>query len=150
MVKTVVLGDLFASTARAWVNPVNCVGVSGRGLAKAFKSRFPHNHAAYAAECARGGLKPGGLFPVFSGQLHPEWIVNFATKNHWRDHSKLSAIHYGLLALDDWCVHAGVRTVALPAVGCGLGGLAWEPVDALVHDVFGKSHGVVVTLYAPL
>lgn len=122
-------GNLFDSGADVLVNTVNCVGVSGRGLALQFKEKFPWPQKVYETHCKVKTLKPGHLLfsPTKEGFVDPPWVCHFATKDHWRDPSKLEWIESGLRSLQDYLLSVSDKvTVALPPVGCGLGGLNWE------------------------
>lgn len=93
-------GDILTCQAEALVNPINCVGVMGRGLALQFKRAFPANFTAYAAECRCGEVQPGRMFVFETGALTGPWyIINFPTKRHWRDQSRIEDIRDGLTAL---------------------------------------------------
>lgn len=119
-------GDLFAEDVEALVNAVNCVGVMGRGVALQFKRTFPENFKAYAEHCKRREMRPGRVF-VFETANHdnPRYIINFPTKRHWRDKSRLEDIESGLKSLVRAIEQRRIRSTALPALGCGLGGLDW-------------------------
>ena len=147
-------GDIFSSGAEALVNPVNCVGVSGRGLAAAFKQRYPENFAIYKEACDRGTLRPGGLVMTNlareSGDDGPRFIVNLPTKDHWRSSSRLSYIEEGLESLVAVIMIHGIRSVALPALGCGLGKLSWDDVHELMMQAFEPLPDVEVTVFEPL
>ena len=82
-------GDILEADAEALVNTVNCVGVMGRGVALDFKNAFPDNFKAYSVACDRGEVQPGRMFVFDTGQLSPRWIVNFPTKRHWREKSRM-------------------------------------------------------------
>ncbi len=146
---TVVSGDLFTSGCAALVNPVNCVGVMGKGLALAFKTRWPDLFTEYAAECRSGRLRPG---TVHAWQMPAcgTWIVNVPTKRHWRDPSRLDDVTAGIDALARWINEIRPPSVAVPALGCGLGGLPWETVrgetEARLREV---ARFVSVRLYQP-
>jgi O-acetyl-ADP-ribose deacetylase (regulator of RNase III) len=146
----VVSGDLFEADVDAITNAVNCVGVMGRGIALAFKNRFPKNFIAYKQACDDGVLRPGSVFVFDRGDYeHPRYIVNFPTKDHWRNASKLTDIEAGLRALIDKIDRLGIRSIALPALGCGLGGLDWETVRDAVETTFAEQVSVTVRLYSP-
>lgn len=131
---TVVSGSIFAvaPTMDAIVNPVNCVGVMGKGLALEYKNRFLLNYMAYKAHCDAGMMKPGQLF-CFEQLDAPKWIVNFATKDHWRDPSQMDWIASGLSQLREWLLVNDVQSIAIPALGVGLGGLPWGDVKRQVE-----------------
>lgn len=121
-------GNLLEDDAEVLVNTVNCVGVMGKGVALAFKRRFPLNFDYYKSKCDRRLLDPGDVY-VFKGN---PTIVNFATKNHWRDGSDLEWIDLGLRSLYAFILDDKVKTIAIPKLGCGNGGLDWKDVNALV------------------
>jgi O-acetyl-ADP-ribose deacetylase (regulator of RNase III) len=128
-----VRGNIFESGLAALVNPVNCEGVMGKGLAFAFKEKFPDNYEQYRAACKRGGgLTVGKCF------AHQEktgiWIINFPTKLHWRNPSKLEWIKEGLDDMVRLISELDIPSAAVPALGCGLGGLSWFPVKTMITD----------------
>jgi O-acetyl-ADP-ribose deacetylase (regulator of RNase III) len=137
-------GSIFDTEAEALVNPVNCVGVMGAGLALEFRRRFPRNYLRYRNACANGILDPGGL--LWSSialeedlrNVQADWVLNFATKLHWRDSSKLEYIENGLKELAFVLKGLEIGSVAVPALGCGLGGLNWADVKALTYEHLDK------------
>jgi O-acetyl-ADP-ribose deacetylase (regulator of RNase III) len=144
-------GDILESEAQALVNPVNCVGVMGKGLALQFKQRYPANFIFYEQACAEGCVRPGHMLvfelePIVSGQV-PQVIINFPTKRHWRDESLMVDIHHGLDALAFELIRRRIRHVALPALGCGLGGLVWADVKELIEDRLAQLEQVRVDVY---
>ena len=128
-----VTGDLLSADSEALVNSVNCVGVMGRGIALAFKRRFPDNFKAYKAACDWGELQTGRMFVFETSELTPRFIINFPTKQHWRDRSRLADIKAGLSALVAEVERRRIQSVALPPLGCGLGGLKWTDVKPCIH-----------------
>jgi O-acetyl-ADP-ribose deacetylase (regulator of RNase III) len=142
-------GDLFAENVDALVNAVNTVGVMGKGLALAFKQRFPENFAAYRAACDAGDLVPGKMFVFDRGDRSPRWIVNFPTKRHWRDASRLDDIRAGLASLIEEVQLRGIRSIALPALGCGLGGLAWSTVRPSIIEACTRLPAVRFVIFPP-
>ncbi len=145
-----VRGDLFKSGAEALVNPVNCVGVMGKGLALAFKDAFPANFEAYEAACRRGEVQPGRMFVFDTGSpTPPRFIVNFPTKRHWRDKSRIEDVRAGLSALAAELRARKIRSVAVPPLGCGLGGLQWAEVRPLVEQALAALPEVEVLVYEP-
>ena len=113
----------------ALVNPVNCVGVMGKGLALGFKQHFPDNFNAYKQACQAGKVRPGQLFNFSEGNVV---IVNFPTKVHWRDPSRYEWIEQGLEALAAELPRLNVAAIAIPKIGTGLGGLSWPKVRDLI------------------
>lgn len=143
-------GDILNADVEALVNTVNCVGVMGRGIALQFKNMFPQNFEAYAAACARGELTPGRMFVFETGALtNPKFIINFPTKRHWRGKSRLLDIEQGLQALGDEVKARGIRSIAIPPLGAGLGGLDWSEVRPLIVDAAANFPGVEVAIYEP-
>lgn len=122
-------GSIFNSGASAIVNPVNCVGVMGGGLAKAFADRYPEMERDYNMYCASGLLRPGMVHSYYSNLEEDPIILNLPTKDDWRDPSTIEYVHDGLMALATFLNRFNIDSVAVPALGCGLGGLAWEPVE---------------------
>ena len=122
-------GDIFASQAQTLVNPVNCRGVMGAGLALAFKQRYPKMFAAYVQACKSGELRPG--YPMLYRASQP-WILNFPTKDHWRTPAKLTYLEQGLAFFAAHYQQIGITSIAFPKLGAGLGGLPWPEVGPLM------------------
>ncbi len=142
-------GNLLDSGAEALVNTVNTVGVSGKGIALMFKEAFPENFRAYAAACKAGDLAPGGLFITERrDMLGPRWIVNFATKDHWRSPSRLEWIGAGLADLRREIETRGIGSIAIPPLGAGNGGLDWAKVKPLISQALAGLD-VAVTVFEP-
>ncbi len=143
-------GDLLTADVAALVNPVNCVGVMGRGLALQFKNAFPDNFTAYAAACRRGRVKPGRLFVHPTGQrVNPRYIINFPTKRHWREDSRMADIEAGLAALVQTIRERSIQSLAVPPLGCGLGGLSWREVRPRLEQALGDAGEVRVVVFEP-
>jgi O-acetyl-ADP-ribose deacetylase (regulator of RNase III) len=143
-------GDILHEETEAVVNPVNCVGVMGKGVALQFKAAFPSNFLEYAAACRRGEVVPGKVFVHETGQLtNPRFIINFPTKRHWRDKSRIEDIESGLRSLRHEIESRGIKSVAIPALGCGLGGLRWSEVRPLIEQTLGVPNGVRVVVFEP-
>lgn len=143
-------GDIFSSHADALVNSVNCVGVMGRGVALQFKNAFPANFLAYAAACDRGEVQPGRMFVFETGQLTPpRFIINFPTKRHWRGKSRIEDIDSGLTALAMVIRERGIKSVALPPLGSGLGGLNWPDVKQRIEVALQSLDDVLILVYEP-
>jgi O-acetyl-ADP-ribose deacetylase (regulator of RNase III) len=139
-------GDIFerAAEGAVLVNPVNCVGVSGKGLAKEFKRRFPKQQRQYECLCGIGHVRPGKV-------LFFDPVVYFPTKNHWRNPSEIDWIRDGLIDLREFIEleHNIGRSLAVPALGCGLGGLSWSDVLPLIYKHLGDMPHRDVWLYPP-
>ena len=144
------IGDLFTEDAEALVNTVNCVGVMGRGVAYQFKVSFPANYKAYKAACDRHLVQPGKMFVYETGQLEgPRLIINFPTKRHWRGKSRIEDIEVGLQSLRREIEDRDIRSIALPPLGSGLGGLNWRIVRNLIEDALGDCVDREVVVYEP-
>ncbi|MBD3004739.1 macro domain-containing protein [Streptomyces sp. 5-10] len=136
-------GDLFKSGSHTLVNPVNCEGVMGAGLALQFKQRYPGMFARYRVLCRAGNIVPGSImFDDGDGQH----IANLATKGYWRSPSRLEWIDDGLTTLAQHIEEEGVPSVAVPPLGCGLGGLDFRDVFPLMVRHL-KSDSCHVMLY---
>ena len=143
-------GDLLQAEAEAIVNTVNCVGVMGRGIALQMRNAFPDNYRAYAAACDRGEVVPGRMFVTETGRLgNPRWIINFPTKRHWKGRSRLADIDAGLVALVGEVRRLGIRSIAVPPLGCGLGGLDWSDVRPRIEQAFAGLPDVRALVYEP-
>lgn len=142
-------GDILEADAEALVNTVNCVGAMGRGIALQFKHAYPDNFKEYAAACKRGDVQPGRMLVHDTGQLSPRWIVNFPTKRHWRGRSRLEDIRSGLEALVAEIADREIRSIAVPPLGSGLGGLDWPIVRDVIEDALAAVPDVRVLLYEP-
>ncbi len=122
----------------------------GRGIALQFKEHFPENFKAYAAACKREEVQPGQMFITERGGLGlPHYLINFPTKRHWKGKSRLSDIEAGLKALAADIQRLSIRSVALPPLGAGLGGLDWADVRPLIVVALGNLPGVQVIVYEP-
>ena len=143
-------GNILEAEAEALVNTVNCVGIMGRGIALQFKESFPENFKAYAAACARGAVEPGRMFMFDTGELTlPRDIINFPTKRHWRGKSRVEDIESGLVALVGEIRLRGIRSIAIPPLGSGLGGLDWADVKPLIARALNDLPGVQVEVFEP-
>ena len=142
-------GDIIAEDAEALVNTVNCVGVMGRGIALQFKKAFPENFKSYAAACKRNEVQPGRMFVFETGQMYPRYIINFPTKRHWRGKSRMEDIDAGLTALAKEIQALNIRSIALPPLGSGLGGLAWSEVRPRIESMLRGFDDLKVVLFEP-
>ena len=123
-------GDIFKSSAQTIVNPVNCVGVMGKGLALSFKKRYPKMFEQYKKVCEKYLLTIGKLM-LFHEKDH--WILLFPTKDHWRNPSKLEYIEKGLAKFVQTYAEKGIYSIAFPRLGCGCGEQNWEDVRLLME-----------------
>lgn len=147
-----VQGNLLQRTdVEALVNPVNCKGVMGKGIALQFKRAFPENYRAYQKSCRNNEVRPGKMF-VFklNVAMDPQYIINFPTKRHWKSKSRIEDIESGLKALIQEVEQRKIKSIAIPALGSGLGGLNWDDVRPMIERAFeGLSGHVRVLLYGP-
>lgn len=151
----VISGDLFESGAQTLVNAVNCVGVMGKGIALEFKSRFPDMYMDYQRRCRDGNVKPGVPYLYkhgWSPRVNPRgpWVLNFPTKRHWRDPSRLEDIVAGLEYVRRHCHDWAITSMAVPALGVGNGGLEWGVVLPVLQEHLELLRGVDVKIYEPL
>ena len=143
-------GDILAEDVEALVNTVNCVGVMGRGIALQFKKAFPENFRVYAAACRRGEVQPGRMFVVGTGALtNPRYIVNFPTKRHWRGNSRIEDIDAGLKDLATVIRERDIRSIAVPPLGAGLGGLEWSDVRPRIEQTLQDFNDLDVVVFEP-
>jgi O-acetyl-ADP-ribose deacetylase (regulator of RNase III) len=143
-------GNLLEAEVEAVVNTVNTVGVMGKGIALMFKEAYPANFRDYSAACARGEIVVGRMYVTGRESLHgPRWIINFPTKQHWRGPSHLDWIENGLVDLRRVIEAKQIRSVAVPPLGTGNGGLRWSEVRRLILKVLDGLEGVDVLVYEP-
>jgi O-acetyl-ADP-ribose deacetylase (regulator of RNase III) len=143
-------GDLLTADVEALVNTVNCVGIMGRGVALQFKERFPANFKAYETACRRDEVQPGRMFIFETGTLtNPKFIINFPTKRHWRGKSRMDDIDSGLLALSNEIRSRGIKSIAIPPLGSGLGGLDWSDVRPRIEAALRGFNDLRVVIYEP-
>ena len=143
-------GDLLEEKADALVNTVNCVGVMGKGIALQFKRTFPDNFKHYKEACTAGDVQPGKMFIVPTQEsIHPQYIINFPTKRHWRSKSKLEDVQEGLVDLVEQVQKLNIGAIAIPPLGCGNGGLDWAIVKPLIIEAFEPLPDVRVILFEP-
>lgn len=144
-------GNLLTAPAEALVNTVNTEGVMGKGIALQFKQAFPDMYKSYQSACKNSEIKLGKVHVYDLGGLvgGPRWIINFPTKGHWRSKSKLDSIQTGLEDLIRIVGELNIRSIAIPPLGCGLGGLNWNDVQPAIEDAFATIPDVEVLLYPP-
>lgn len=144
------IGNLLESNAEALVNTVNTVGIMGKGIALQFKERFPTNYKVYKKACKDGTIDIGKILVVNEKMLHDEkWIINFPTKKHWRSTSKIEYIEEGLKDLVQVIDKHQFRSIAIPPLGCGYGGLDWKIVKALIEKYLGDIKTTEIFVYEP-
>jgi O-acetyl-ADP-ribose deacetylase (regulator of RNase III) len=145
-------GNLFETKAEALINAVNCVGVMGKGIALQFKQKFPADYFnAYKLACQTGELAIGSVqvYELKNAQTNPRYIINFPTKRHWREQSRIEYIEGGLQSLIEAVERYKIKSIAMPALGCGLGGLDYEEVKPLIEKAFSDLPKVEVLLFVP-
>lgn len=143
-------GDILQAEAEALVNTVNTVGVMGRGIALQFRKAFPENFRKYEHACEHGQVRLGHMFLYETGRLTgPKYIINFPTKRHWKGHSRIEYIQDGLRDLVRVIREQKIRSIAIPPLGCGLGGLEWSEVRPLIVEAMQPLTGLRVLLYEP-
>jgi len=143
--------NILSAPVQAIVNPVNCVGVMGAGLARQIAQAFPEILPAYKDACRTGKIAPGKLFvhDVIRPDGRRGLVVDLPTKRHWKDPSHRADIEQGLAALV-FEIHARkIETLAVPALGCGLGGLSWPTVQGLLEKTFVPLQNVRVFVCPP-
>lgn len=143
-------GNLLKAEAQAVVNTVNCDGYMGKGIALQFKQAFPANFEAYRVACNHKEIKPGRMF-VFEtdSMINPKLIINFPTKRHWREKSHIEDIDSGLKSLVEEIKARHITSIAIPPLGCGLGGLSWNVVRPKIENAFKSLSDVEVILFEP-
>jgi O-acetyl-ADP-ribose deacetylase (regulator of RNase III) len=152
-------GNLLEAKTEALVNAVNCVGVMGKGIALQFRREFSEDYFKdYKRACQSGELAIGKVHvyelktPKFDAPVSafsPRFIVNFPTKNHWREQSRITDIESGLQSLVEAIKENEIKSMAMPALGCGLGGLDYAEVKPLIEEAFVHLPNVKVLLFVP-
>ena len=143
-------GNLIEADAETLVNTVNCDGFMGKGIALQFKQAYPENFKVYERACRAGEVEPGRMLVFPTGSLiNPKYIINFPTKRHWREKSRIHYITAGLRALIEETRRLRIGSIAVPPLGCGLGGLDWREVRPMIEKAFADLPNVRVTLFEP-
>lgn len=151
-------GNIFDIDVDAIINPVNCIGVMGRGLALQFKNRYPGNFQNYVKACNHGVVTPGVMFTYERKDVdfetnqfvNPRYIINFPTKRHWREPSYIEDIEAGLYALVEEIKRLNISSIAIPALGAGLGGLPWSLVRSRMDAILSNLDDVTILIFEPL
>lgn len=150
MMITFTEGNLLEADAEALVNTVNTVGVMGKGVALMFKDSFPKNFRAYEQACKANALRVGAMFVTETNEfLGPKWIVNFPTKSHWRFPSRIEWIKEGLHDLKRVILERKIKSIAIPPLGAGNGGLQWQEVRSLIESELRELQNVKIIVYEP-
>jgi len=145
-----VTGNLLAASDEALVNTVNTVGIMGKGIALQFKDTYPNNFQVYQQACKDGTIIPGKLLVTKEATLssEPKWIINFPTKKDWKHRSKYEYIEEGLKDLVRVISQYRIKSIAIPPLGCGNGGLDWSQVKTLMEKYLGTLE-IDVHIYQP-
>lgn len=147
---TYTTGNLLEADVDALVNTVNTVGVMGKGIALMFKERFPKNMQEYADACKSGEVQTGKMFVTSTDELvGAKWIVNFPTKQHWRAKSQMNWIEEGLQDLRRFIVENNVKSIAIPPLGAGNGGLNWDEVKPRIENALADLQDIDIIIYEP-
>jgi len=143
-------GNLLQADVEALINAVNTEGVMGKGIALQFKRAFPAMFQEYEREAKAGRLETGRVHVFDVGASKgPRWVINFPTKRSWRQPSRLEWIRTGLESLVEEVQRRGIQSLAVPALGCGNGGLTWAEVFPLIQESFARVPSVRVLVYPP-
>ncbi len=144
-------GNILRAATVALVNTVNCDGFMGRGIAAQFKRAYRDNFLGYEAACKRGEVVPGKMFVFATQQLtNPRFIINFPPQRHWRGMRRMEDIEAGLKALVGEVQERHIESIAIPPLGCGLGGLDWADVRPRIEQAFARLPGGRVLLFEPV
>lgn len=147
---TYTTGNLLEADVEALVNTVNTVGVMGKGVALMFKERFSKNMEEYAEACKLGDIQTGKMFITHTDELSgATWIVNFPTKQHWRNKSKMEWIESGLQDLRKFIIEKNIKSIAIPPLGAGNGGLKWHEVKPRIVEALNDLEDVDIFVYEP-
>lgn len=142
-------GNLFDEKVDAYVNAVNCVGVMGKGIALEFKKRYYDVFEKYKYECLKGSVYPGKILSIKVDKEYPKWIIHFFTKNHWKELSKIEYIEKGLDELRNELEILKINSLAMPALGCGLGGLNFGDVKKLIEQKLSFFENKKIIVFEP-
>lgn len=145
-----ITGNILDSDAQALVNTVNTMGIMGKGIALQFKEKFPTNFKLYASACKKGEVMIGKMFVVKENTLSGEKIIiNFPTKTTWKKSSEYDYIENGLIDLVEVIKQKQIKSIALPPLGCGYGGLNWTEVKQLINKHLGQLEDVDIQIFEP-
>jgi O-acetyl-ADP-ribose deacetylase (regulator of RNase III) len=143
-------GNLLEEKVQAYVNTVNCVGIMGKGIALQFKMAFPDNYKEYKKVCDDGKMHIGKMFITNDNNMfESKYIINFPTKTHWKAKSKLEHIEKGLNDLVKKINEFNIKSIVIPPLGCGLGGLDWNEVRSVIEQKLSHLEDVNIIVYAP-
>ena len=138
-------GDIFSSPAQVITNPVNTVGIMGKGLAADFKKKYPAMFRKYKDLCTNKKFSVGQLW-IFEDA--PDYrILLFPTKQHWKGKSKVEYIDAGLKKFADTYEQKKITSIAFPMLGCGHGGLNWEKEVKPLMEKYLDSLPIKIYIY---
>ncbi|HDR7897931.1 MULTISPECIES: macro domain-containing protein [Bacillus] len=143
-------GNLLEASTEALVNTVNCVGVMGKGIALQFKQAYPKCFSEYQKACKMNEVRPGKMHVVNLDSLfNPKYIINFPTKRHWKEKSNIEDIKAGLIDLINVIKQQNIKSIAIPPLGCGNGGLNWAEVRPIILAAMEQVPDTEVLLFEP-
>jgi O-acetyl-ADP-ribose deacetylase (regulator of RNase III) len=145
-------GNLLEAKVEALVNAVNTVGIMGAGIALQFRKKYPEMFRAYEQACDVGEVTPGKMhvFELGNSGACARWIINFPTKRHWRESSRLDDVVAGLTDLACQVRRLNIHSIAIPPLGCGHGGLDWDDVRPRIEQAFAQIPDVQILLFEPV
>ena len=143
-------GNILKADVEALVNTVNTVGVMGKGIALAFKKAFPLNYKLYKEACDNKEFIVGSMFITNTGQIMPKFIINFPTKEHWKARSKIEFVENGMKKLVETIKTNEIKSIAIPPLGCGNGGLKWNDVKPVIlNELQNIDSNIEIIIYEP-
>ncbi|NPD80804.1 macro domain-containing protein [Prevotella sp. PINT] len=150
MVRYIKEGDIFTlSNMYSFAHGCNCAGAMGKGIALQFREKYQDMYAQYRNMCKENLFKPGDVFDFYYGEGH---IYNLATQKTWRSKARIEYIEQALTKMLELAERDGVKRIAMPAIGAGLGGLLWKDVKITIDKIAGSHQHielVVVESFAP-
>ena len=141
--------NIFKESVQAIVNPLNCVGLIGKCLALSFKRKYPQNFKFYKIACLSKEIVIGEMFITITQNLIPKYIINFPTKWHWKDSSKLIYLELGLVDLVKIIQNYNIKSIAIPALGCGCGELIWNDVKQVIEKYLSPLKNINIIVIEP-
>jgi len=142
-------GDILNDFSEAIVNTVNCVGIMGRGIALQIKEKYPDNFKFYKKYCDSKDVKVGKMLVYKTNNLLGlKFIINFPTKEHWKEYSKYEYISSGLKDLRRVIIENNIKSIAIPPLGCGNGGLEWNVVKQYIIEDLSDLN-ININVYEP-
>ncbi|WP_138480090.1 type II toxin-antitoxin system antitoxin DNA ADP-ribosyl glycohydrolase DarG [Dyadobacter bucti] len=145
-----ITGNILDSTAYALINTVNTVGVMGKGIALQFKKAYPNNFKSYENASKSRSVVVGKMFVTkdYNADSGEKLIINFPTKIDWRKPSEYEYIEDGLEDLINVIKDNQIKSIAIPPLGAGNGGLKWEKVKKIIENKL-KDLDIEIFVYEP-